>query len=127
MEQRQWILDQYLINCSLYLDETKSLFLIKYGVNISISYIWSILSNAGLTWKVIEQRAIEISIMDIYRFTTELTSFPWLLQNLVFVDEVSFDSRDMFRRRGYGIVGKRLVCTGKFRRTARMSYLCFVG
>ena len=33
----------------------------------------------------------------------------------------------MFRKRGYGIVVKKLVCRGKFRRTVRMSYLCFIG
>jgi len=53
--------------------------------------------------------------------------FPWTLQNLVFLDEVSFDNRDMLQKKGYGMKGKHLVFHSKFRRKPRESLLCFIG
>jgi hypothetical protein len=49
-----------------------------------------ILTEANLTWKVLERRAIQINEKDLLRFANELLSVPWIIQNLVFLDEVSF-------------------------------------
>lgn len=83
--------------------------------------------EAGLTWKVLERRAIQINNEEILRFTKELHSFPWILQNLVFLDEVSFDNRDMLRNKGYGMKGDRVYFRGEFCRKPRVSLLCFIG
>lgn len=46
---------------------------------------------------------------------------------MVFIDEVSFDSRDMLRNHGYGVKGKKIIYRGEFNRRPRESYLCFLG
>ena len=43
------------------------------------------------------------------------------------MDEVGFDSRDMLRRHGYGLVGKKLIFRGEFNRKPRVSLQCFIG
>lgn len=90
-------------------------------------YCQIILHDAGLTWKVLERRALQINQDDILRFCKELMSFPWLIQNLVFLDEVSFDNRDMLRKKGFGFKGQKLFYRGEFCRKPRVSLLCFIG
>ena len=82
-----------------------------------------------MTRKVIERRAINICIADIIRFFSDLNLLPlsWSYDNLIFLDEVGFDNRDMMRKRGYVIKGKRLVFRGEFTRKERCSLLCFLG
>lgn len=80
-----------------------------------------------MTWKVLERRAIQIQIDDVVRYACELMSIPWIIQMLVFLDEVSFDNNDMIRKHGFGIKGQRVLFRGEFQRRARVSCLCFVG
>jgi hypothetical protein len=72
---------------------------------------------------------MEISIADIIRFCRDLNSLPlhWTWENLVFLDEVGFDNRDMFHKRGYALKGQRIVFRGEFTRKKRCSLLCFLG
>ncbi|OWZ13831.1 hypothetical protein PHMEG_00012780 [Phytophthora megakarya] len=63
-----------------------------------------IIHESGLTWKVLERRAMYIKEQGIFRFTEEL----------IFLDEVSFDNRGMIRKRGYTIKGKKLAIRGDF-------------
>jgi hypothetical protein len=70
---------------------------------------------------------MQIKKLDIVRYAEELNSLSWTHQNLVFIDEVSFDNRGMLRRYGYARVGERLVVDGEYGRKARVSLLCFVG
>jgi hypothetical protein len=86
-----------------------------------------ILHSSGLTWKVLEVRAIQISKSEVIRFAKELLSFLWLLENLVFLDEVSFDNRDMIRRKGFVMKGEKLFYRDEFNRKPRVSLLCFIG
>ena len=51
----------------------------------------------------------------------------WSPTSLVFLDEVSFDSRDMRRTRGYSPKGQKLIITGESTRSPRISLLCFAG
>lgn len=127
IEKRRWLIDTYQKNPILYQEEAASLFYNMFHISISTSTISLILREAGLSWKVLEQRAIQIQIADVVRFCTELTTFPWLLENLVFIDEVSFNGRDMIRRKGYGVKGEKLVFRADFSRKARISLLCFLG
>lgn len=48
-----------------------------------------------------------------------------LPENLVFLDEVSFDNRGMLRMRGYSIRGKRVLVRDEFVRKSRVS-VCFI-
>lgn len=126
-EKRQWLINLYLQKPTLYLHESKKRFQQEFKTTISISSIWRIIHNAGLTWKCLERRAIQIKESDIIRFFNELSCIQWDYHNLVFLDEVSFDNRSMLRSRGYGVRGQRLVFRGEFVRKPRESLLCFIG
>ncbi|KAE9032815.1 hypothetical protein PR001_g10432 [Phytophthora rubi] len=69
---------------------------------------------------------MNIKINDIVRFTLELNSIKWCQMNIQFLDEVSFDNRDMLRSRGYCLKEKKLAFRGEFNRKARVSLLCFI-
>lgn len=125
--KRDWLVKLYKQNPLLHLDESKSLFFKKFGISISVSSISVILHEAGLTYKVIERRAIQIQMKEVLRFCEEMSSIKWSWDQLVFLDEVAVDGKDMLRKRGFGIKGQRLVYRGDFGRTKRTSLLCFIG
>lgn len=127
IQKRQWLINLYIKEPVLFLDEAQKKFVSHFAMPISRSSIVRILHTAGMSWKVIERRAIQIRHDEIKRYYRELTCFNWDLHQLVFLDEVSFDSRDMLRNRGYGFVGKKLIFKGEFRRRPRVSSLCFLG
>ncbi len=56
--------------------------------------------------KVLERPAFQVKGADVDRFMNEINSLKWCTDNLVFLDEVCFDNRDMWRTHGYGTVGK---------------------
>ncbi|KAG6968505.1 hypothetical protein JG688_00005780 [Phytophthora aleatoria] len=43
---------------------------------------------------------------DVFRFVKELSSINWSHHNIGVLDEFSFDSRGMIRKRGYSFKGK---------------------
>lgn len=126
-EKREWVVELFKKKPILHRDEAKALFFEKFGHTISVTSITTILHNAGYSWKKLERRAIQLQLDDIVRYWKDLDSIPWFPQMLVFIDEVSFDSRDMLRKNGYGIKGQRLVYRGEFCRKPRSSLLCFLG
>lgn len=126
-DQREWIVQQYLKRPTLYLDEAKELFQNHFRVSISLSSIFQILHASGFSWKTVQRRAIQLRDADIVNFYFELGAINWQIHNLVFLDEVSFDSRDVLRNKGFGPVGKRIVFRGEFIRKPRISLLCFLG
>lgn len=126
-EKRQWIVNLFKKTPILYLDEAREQFQEEFSFNISVGSICNILHAAGMTWKALERRAIQAREEDICTFYTEIVSFKWDLFNLVFLDEISFDSWGMLRNRGYGFVGQKLIFRGEFKRRARGSALCFLG
>jgi transposase len=91
--KRQWLVNLYLHTPILYLDEAKHLLDVHFDACISVSSVSIILHEFGMTYKSVERRAIQITTADVIRFSNKLqiNDFPWLLQNLVFLDEVSFD------------------------------------
>lgn len=110
----KWLLDLYNKNPILYLDEAKQKFEYKFGLSISASYICKILHDHNMSWKTLEIRAIQIKNTEIERFFYELEAIDWEYGNLVFLDEVAVDNRGLLRRKGYGIVGEKLICRGCF-------------
>lgn len=97
--QRTWLVNLFKSRPILHQNEAALLFFQEFNLQISTSSISTILSEAGLTWKVLERRAIQIQIEDILRFCNEMLSFPWFLHNLVFLDEVGFDNKSMMRKK----------------------------
>ncbi|KAJ0408662.1 hypothetical protein ATCC90586_006363 [Pythium insidiosum] len=110
-----------------YLDEAQDAFNTEHHVAISKTSVWRILHEFGLTWKVLERRAMHVKEQDIFRFVEELDKIIWNHQNLVFLDEVSFDNRGMIRKRGYAIRGKKVAVRGEYDRKPRVSVLAFIG
>ena len=78
-------------------------------------------------YQVLERRAREVRKADVLRFIADLRRLNWSPTSLVFLDEVSFDSRDMRRRYGYSPRGQKLVIRGDAGRSQRISLLCFQG
>ncbi|XP_055538395.1 uncharacterized protein LOC129725956 [Wyeomyia smithii] len=127
IHMRQWLVDLHSKEPVLFLDEAKVRFQLHFFTTISVSSICAILHESGLSWKTIERRAIQIREDEIVRFTREMLSIPWDLFNLVFLDEVSFNNKDMLRRKGYGVVGHKVIYRGEFCRKPRVSLLCCLG
>lgn len=125
--QRQGLVNLYKEKPILYLREAIDLFFKEFGISFSASHVSCILRQSGLTWKVVKRRAIQLQLNDVFRFCDELAGFNWIPQNLIFLDEVSFDNRSMLRKNGYALKGRRLVFRGEFCRKARSSLLCFLG
>ncbi|KAH9128017.1 hypothetical protein AeMF1_001760 [Aphanomyces euteiches] len=125
-EHQAWVVDYYKHNPIAFLDEAKKSFEQHFKKYISVSTIWRIIHKHGYTWKVLELRAMQIRQDDIYRFFNELSSLNWSQYSVEFLDEVSFDSRGMLRKRGYAIKGQKLCFRGEFDRKPRVSLLCFI-
>ncbi|KAI9325686.1 hypothetical protein BDR26DRAFT_924931 [Obelidium mucronatum] len=82
-DRRLWIVRLYRSNPVLFLDEAKRLYGIQFpGSTVSTSSISLILKEAGLSYKTLERRAIQISTQEVLRFGTELAEFPWLLSSI---------------------------------------------
>ncbi|RHZ17423.1 hypothetical protein DYB26_003126 [Aphanomyces astaci] len=125
--QRQWLFEFYDRHPLAYLDEAQSAFKRVHRIAISKTTVWRIIRSFGLTWKVLERRAMHIKERDVFRFAQELSQVDWNHQNVVFLDEVSFDNRGMIRRRGYALRGKTVAIRGDFVRKPRVSVLAFIG
>ncbi|KAF0706667.1 hypothetical protein AaE_014003 [Aphanomyces astaci] len=125
--QRSWLFDYYQAHPLAYLDEAQDAFQQKHGIAISKTSVWQIVHDLGLTWKVLERRAMHIKETDVCRFADEISHIDWSHSNLVFLDEVSFDNRGMIRKRGYAIKGKKVAVRGDFQRKPRVSILAFIG
>ncbi|KAJ3379238.1 hypothetical protein HDU80_002534 [Chytriomyces hyalinus] len=63
--RRKWLVDLYKARPVLLLEEAKKLFQARFSTSISASHISFILREAGLSWKVIERRAIQINQEDV--------------------------------------------------------------
>lgn len=125
-DQRKWVVGLFNKNPVMYQREAVNEYRKEWGEKISVSSVSRILIEAGLTWKSLERRAIQIQFLDITRFFDELSSIRWSLESLVFLDEVGFDNADMLRKHGYALKGKRLIHRGEFCRKKRISLLCFI-
>lgn len=132
-EERDWLIDLYVEDPMLHLRKAQALFDIEFKKEISPSNVFLILHLAGLTYNVLEKRAIEFRSKDVQRFVKELSipGLPWCLENLVFLDEVSYHDYDILRKFAYAVDGQRVVHRRYFNQKAREkvrgSLLCFLG
>jgi transposase len=125
-EHRDWIEQKFKINPMLYLEDAKKMFEKHFGVEISRSTICRILAERGYSRKHIERLAIQIKKGEIIHFFNEMSCFHWDLFSLLFLDEVSFDNRDLLRTYGYAIIGEKIIHRGAFIRQPRLSLFCFL-
>eukprot|EP00733_Pompholyxophrys_punicea_P001423 Pompholyxophrys_punicea_v1_NODE_708_length_1416_cov_25.707568.p1 type:complete len:373 gc:universal NODE_708_length_1416_cov_25.707568:254-1372(+) len=101
---RNWIVEFIRKDPLCYLHEICAAFKGNFGIGISDSSVYSILTEAGYTKKVLERIAKEIK-----------------------VDEFSTDNRSMLRKRGWFLRGERPIFRSYFRRGTRISMLAFLG
>eukprot|EP00644_Phytophthora_capsici_P002134 jgi/Phyca11/114819/e_gw1.27.360.1 len=72
-QQRQWLFNYYQEHPLAYLDEVQDAFKRAHSVDISKTSVWRILHAYGLTWKVLERRAMYIKERDVFRFVEGLS------------------------------------------------------
>ncbi|KAL7746040.1 hypothetical protein RI367_008648 [Sorochytrium milnesiophthora] len=100
-DKREWIRNFFIASPMSYLREAGQAYEEHFAERISPSSIWRILSSYGMKRKIREDAVL--------RYALELNNLKWMMVPLVFIDEVSFDNRDMWRTRGYGEVGKPVI------------------
>ncbi|KAG6621822.1 Choline/Carnitine O-acyltransferase [Phytophthora cinnamomi] len=71
-QRRIWLFNYYQHHQLSYLDEALDAFRRAHGTEISKTSVWRIIHSFGLTWKVLERRAIHIKELDVFRFVEEL-------------------------------------------------------
>jgi hypothetical protein len=74
----------------------------------------------------VERRALQIRFDDICRYTKEINQIRPLIHQLLFLDEVSIDNRDMLCNRGWLLRGSVPSYSDNFNRTERISLLSFL-
>lgn len=126
---REWIRRFVEHDPLCYLWEIKTGFQEHFvGVSISISTIYRILiHDLHLTKKTVERRALQIRFDDICRFNGEINAIRPLHHQLLFLDEMSLDNRDMLRKKGWFLRGSTPTFRGQFGRSKRISTLAFLG
>jgi len=121
-----WIVSHISANPLDSLHQIKVLFQEEFrGMTISISSVWKVLSARGFSYQVLERRALQTKRSKICEYAVEFNSLVPLLDQLVFLDEVSFDNRSMLQKRGYFKRNGTPVFHGVFRRSERHSLLAF--
>ncbi|OQR87866.1 hypothetical protein THRCLA_22904 [Thraustotheca clavata] len=95
----------------IFLDEAKVAFEKKFNRSISISHIWNIIHQHGMTLKVLERIAINVSQNDICRFLIQYHG----------AREIQY-----FTQTWVCIARRKLIIRGEFTRKPRISLLCFI-
>lgn len=126
IEHQTWIL-KYVNQFPLsHLSEIRDAFASRF-FHVCISTIYHVLVQNKYTKKVIEARALEIQQSEVVRFTLEVNIVCPLPFQLLFLDEMSVDSRSMKRKRGWFQRGSVPYCRQSFTRSERLSVLSFLG
>jgi hypothetical protein len=125
---REWIIYFVLKKDPLsYLIEIKREFEKVFHFDVSVSTISRILKEEKITKKVLERRAMEIRADEIYRYSNEINIICPIPGQLLFLDEMSTDSRSMLRKKGWFLRNMRPFFRGIFHRSSRISILAFLG
>jgi transposase len=122
-------LTNYVLNVDplTYLSELQKAFSDTFNFDISVSSLSRALASLGLSYKVIERRAMQIRDVDISRFTREVNYLLPHHEQLLFLDEMSLDNRSLLRNKGWYFKNQKLVYCGTFVRSKRLSILAFLG
>ncbi|ETK80373.1 hypothetical protein L915_13935 [Phytophthora nicotianae] len=70
---RTWLLSYYSDHPLAYLDKYQAAFTRAHHIAISKTSVWRIIHEEGLTWKVLERRAMHIKEKDVFGFVEELS------------------------------------------------------
>ncbi|CAK4257525.1 unnamed protein product [Aphanomyces euteiches] len=70
--EKEWLIAYYKKSPLSFLDEAKAAFVKQFKKQVSVSHIWWIMHEYGMTWKCLERRAIHINDQDICRFVKEV-------------------------------------------------------
>ena len=127
----EWIIQFVSENPESFLEEIQIAFASRWGFRPGIPTLFEHLSGSGFVKKRIERQSKEIRWYDIQRFSAELnfqiSECGFQTTQLLFLDEMAIDNRSMARTTGWFRKGQRPVWKGYFRRSKRISSLCFVG
>ncbi|EEY68228.1 uncharacterized protein PITG_04643 [Phytophthora infestans T30-4] len=85
VEQRSWLRVFFEQRPLAYLDEAQTAFRLNFQLTISKTSVWRVIHAFGLTWKVLERRAIQIKERDIFRFVEELIPAKPRVSMLAFI------------------------------------------
>lgn len=98
-------------------------------MTISVCSIYQILvHDFNYPKKTVERRSLQIRFDEICRYSIEINQIRRPLHHqLVFLDEMGLDNRDMLRKRGWFLRGTTPTIRGEFGRTRRISTLAFLG
>ncbi|CAK4315473.1 unnamed protein product [Aphanomyces euteiches] len=96
--EKEWIIAFYHVNPLSFLDEAKSAFTKPFHRTISISHVWTIIHDYGMTWKICERNGL----------------------NMLEPTEHYISRRNKFRQSWH-------VEETRFSRKPRVSLLCFLG
>ncbi|KAB5590974.1 hypothetical protein CTheo_5590 [Ceratobasidium theobromae] len=117
-----WYLTERITQApDLFLDELRQELSVAAGIDVSISTVWRSLARLGITYKVLDKRAMERCEADRAEYQRLIRAFR--PSQLVFVDESSFNRRGTYRNRGYAISGDRACKKAFFARGKRYSIL----
>jgi transposase len=58
---RVWLMRFYQNHPLVYLNEAQAAFVTAFNIAISVASVWRIIHSLGLTWKVLERRAIQVN------------------------------------------------------------------
>eukprot|EP00734_Pompholyxophrys_sp_LG126_P000466 Pompholyxophrys_sp_v1_NODE_203_length_1199_cov_3.503497.p1 type:complete len:199 gc:universal NODE_203_length_1199_cov_3.503497:133-729(+) len=119
-EHCEWIINFIKKEPLSYLHEISSAFRSEFSLDISSSSVFRIIEENGFTNKCVERRAMEISEMEIARYTHEINLLKVKPDQLLFIDEMSTDNRSMIRKRGW-FCGVKPVYRSFFKRASRIS------
>ncbi|GAW03714.1 related to Ant1 transposase-Aspergillus niger [Lentinula edodes] len=106
----------------MYLDEIRRELDERRGVLASTPTLWRILKFSGYTLKKITKVAIERDARKRAQFRLNYARL-YRADQLIFVDESSFDRRTPYRRRGWAVSGRRVYKSTFFVRGRRYSLL----
>ncbi|KIL55693.1 hypothetical protein M378DRAFT_17709 [Amanita muscaria Koide BX008] len=106
----------------IYLDEMQEIMEDRLGVDVSESTIWRALRRSGFTLKKLTRQALERSAIKRARFRYQCGR-QYTPEQIVFVDESSFDRRTSLRGRAWALRGQRAVRKSFFVRGKRYSLL----
>ena len=96
-------------------------------MTISVCTIYQILvHDFNYSKKTVERRSLQIRFDEICRYSIEMNQIRPLHHQLVFLDEMGLDNRDMLRKRGWFLRGTTPTNRGEFGRTRRISTLAFL-
>lgn len=110
----------------VFLDEITDWIAVAYGMRMPKSTLWDILSDCGMSYKMLSKAAAERDD-EARRQWKEYMQENWVASQVVVVDETSKDDRTIYRHHGWSARGTRAETTAQFVRGQRYSLVAAMG